>query len=809
MPDWFSQFQQPNSGDWFSKFQTIDIPEKPQLPELPSPFKQLPKFQPTVASKYEGPFSFDPLRRTLGANVGNFAAGMLSGPLASEETWASPYGKAGAVTGSLLDIAGMAKGASMLGGKLFKAKPKISKTKLASVDLTPSLKLPKEEASPIQLIKGSENAYIVGPNGEKVFNQPFIKFNNPNEIPKLEAPKTKPITISKPAPEERITAWYNSRRASDPAGLQVERQFADIDADGMGAIQAIESGDPKYSKVRQHLDTRYNIAKEAIPEIKYRKNYLPLLFDNTREEVDTAFKAIEEAKALTGIKVAKRPGFTLTRTLEDYEAGIAKGLKPKFSKPSQILGWYEQALIKGVEDRKLFEYLKSEKLLSSYKKEGWEYLDPNSFPKMGNKKQGNVYYAPEKIATAINNAIAPKKIPVFSKIANFSRFTKNVTLTGGVPKTGINWHTLVSIPARAATAQGLTHPIKGVKNLLRTLYYDVRPAAAQKVLDQKLGRTVYWQKHGMNLGAEGFWAGQEKAKKGLARLEDWFSHASFRQVIPATKIQIADDIQSGLIRKGVDPEEAADIVAEYTNTWFGGLNNPFRSQGVKDFLQIALLAPDWAETKYKITKGAAKALLTPGNPASQLYLNGVAAMAAGLGAAAGIRASMGGKMTPRRAGNIPLPALDMPGKQAEADPYGSAFESVEFPMRVLNKARSGDVGGVIEEIGTTAKNNTSIPMQKLVNLIIGEDYYGHPLRSKYGNEVETKELLANYAREILDMVTLQPIQAGVDYGVGNKLLNAEGSATGPEAAAQAFEIPIRWYRKPKPFQNALPKLQKP
>jgi len=39
-------------------------------------------------------------------------------------------------------------------------------------------------------------------------------------------------------------------------------------------------------------------------------------------------------------------------------------MKPKFTKPSQFLGGMRQALIKGVEDRKLFEYLKSEKLLS-------------------------------------------------------------------------------------------------------------------------------------------------------------------------------------------------------------------------------------------------------------------------------------------------------------------------------------------------------------------------------------------------------------------------------------------------------------
>jgi len=118
---------------------------------------------------------------------------VLSGPLASEETGLLHMVKLVPLLALCSILGGMVRGASMLGGKCFKAKPKISKAKLASVDLTPSLKLPKEEASPIQLIKVVRMLTSLDRDGEKVFNQPFIKFITHNEIPKLEAPKTKPL----------------------------------------------------------------------------------------------------------------------------------------------------------------------------------------------------------------------------------------------------------------------------------------------------------------------------------------------------------------------------------------------------------------------------------------------------------------------------------------------------------------------------------------------------------------------------------------------------------------------------------------
>jgi len=96
-----------------------------------------------------------------------------------------------------------------------------------------------------------------------------------------------------------------------------------------------------------------------------------------------------------------------------------------------------------------------------------------------------------------------------SKVAAPFRFTKNIALTGGIPGTGINWHTLVNMPARAYASAGLTHPIKGITRAAKALYYDINPKAATKALDKNPEAVADAIKSGLVVGAEGFWKGKD------------------------------------------------------------------------------------------------------------------------------------------------------------------------------------------------------------------------------------------------------------------------------------------------------------
>lgn len=134
--------------------------EIPQLPTLPSfkPSPIPPPILPPLAS-----LSFDPLRRILGQNIGNFGAGFLSGPFSSEETWASPYGKVGAIAGSLTGIGGLYKGGKALIGALRKARTVVPKVEILPPEVTPGFKRLAGLEEPRGFLGAAENPPIIPP----------------------------------------------------------------------------------------------------------------------------------------------------------------------------------------------------------------------------------------------------------------------------------------------------------------------------------------------------------------------------------------------------------------------------------------------------------------------------------------------------------------------------------------------------------------------------------------------------------------------------------------------------------------------
>lgn len=785
----------PNFGD--------NIPPSPTLPELPSPFKTLPKVQPTVDPGFT-PFApdFNPLRRSVGENAGNFIAGGLSGPMSSDQVWNSPYGKAGAILGSTVDAAGLATGA--IAGKralqrLISPAAEVAQEikPVASISNVIDKTIPAAE-SPIK-ITPIEQGWQVGKEGEKL---PLpAKLEMVKDIPKLEKPIKSPITIPEipkvvEDPKSVIVNWNNRRKASDLAGQSVKEQFSRLDSEGMDAIKNIESGDPAYKDVRDYLDTAYTRAKDSFSDIRYRSNYLPLLFNNSKKEVDAAFE---------GTHLTTNPGFTLKRTLDDYQAGIDAGLTPKFNKVSDILGWYEQALVKGGEDRKLFTYLKSNKLISTKPKDGWDYLDPTLFPKAGGQGQGRVYYAPKQVASDINTILRPNN-GVLAKIAKPFAWSKSMALTGGVPNTGLNWHGTVNIPWRAATSTGINQALK-------TYLYDFRPSAAEKFLTVNRSKSVDAVNHGLTLGAEGFWAGQgEKLRptndltltpvkrlvnQGLNaanHFEKWFADPTFKKIIPAVKLESWDKITQQFIKSGMAEKEAKTSAAQFVNNSYGGLNNPTRNKDLQNISQIFFLAPDWLETKYQLAKGSLRALKDPTSPVGQKYLKTSAKMAVLLASTNLMRRAITGKDAPTsgRVGNIPIPSLNQSGKRAnaEADPFGAAFDTVELPMRMANEIRKGK--SPLPVLGRFGRSNLSTGGQYLANQVTGSDMLGRPVyqffgnNSKFGSKVSNNDIVKNAISEIINLWLPQNIQAPIDY--------ATGRISGPESTAQALELPVRWYR---------------
>lgn len=576
--------------------------------------------------------------------------------------------------------------------------------------------------------------------------------------------------------KDRFEDWVFARNAADYEGLQKKKDFSDLDKMGIQGIFEIQSGN-NLKGVREYFNKKFQDVKTLIPDTKYRENYLPQLWSNTPEEIDMVFGKK---------KLSLRPSFTLERVIQDYQTGIDKGLKPKFDKVSDLVGWYEQRANKAIADREMYNYLKEAKLIKPTPKapRDWLSLDSDTFPLItGNANAGTTWSAHPDVAKAVNTFLMDdRKMNPLQKALQFTGETtshvKNVMLTGGIPKTGLNWHTAVSTPTRALVSDG-------IGRMLKNYYYDVVPGAAKSYLDDNLDTAIDAVKHGMGLGVEGFWANSLPQEKGIGRtIEGWFSDAAFKEILPAIKLQTWQKTWQSFAAKGMNIKEAKKAAAKFTNNAYGGIQNPERHRDVQNFLRTALLAPDWAETKLNLGKEAVKALRNPKDPVGQKYLKTVAGM---LGlfiseAALGTSVRNGIPSSSSRLTNIPMGTVE--GKDAEFVPSGTALDTVGIPIKAGINAAKGDPTSLFKMLG----NQSSPFMQLGGDLYSGEDALGNPLRNvRLGDNATTRELLLNNISNIMGYITPQPVQAGVDLAT---------KRIGPrEALTTATELPVRFYRR--------------
>jgi hypothetical protein len=626
-------------------------------------------------------------------------------------------------------------------------------------------------------------------------DKPKPKISQPK---KVSVPKETSESLSVPTIIETpknfkqvITSWYRNRKAADIEGRIIRNQFEKYRNLGLQGILDVQRTDA-YPDIRKYFDDLFDLAKQHGIEMDYVQHYLPQLWKNKPEEIYNIL-------ATRGIRVRSKPGFSLKRVIEDYETGIQLGLTPRFDNLPDLIGWAEQNVKKAIADKQLFNYLKAYKLVIPTEKAPatWRPLDPQYFPMIISKEGGGKSWsAPAHIARIINDRITPAS-GAFENLARTFRYAKNITLSGGVPWTGINWHGIVNMPYRAARAYGLTHPIEAAKGVSNQYLYAVWPKAAKRFLDNNLDHAKDYIKRGLTLGVEGFWSlvgtRENIPRTAIGRLWDnferAFSEVTFGYVIPATKLRYAMWQTNNLMKSGVPRDEAMEIASRAANNFFGGIEKALASREVENIKTLFLLAPDWFETKYQIGKNTARALLNPKSKEGQIYLNAAASALATMLIARQLRKMITGQEPPTlgRTGNIPIPALDLPGKVAEIDISGAAGEDIELPMRIIGDIMDGKVP--FDTLVRFARYNTSVIFGAVADMLAGEDIHGAQLRTygKFGRQIPRGEQLANITSVIANTFLPQPVQAGIDY--------ATGRLTGREAAAQALEMPVRWYRR--------------
>lgn len=584
-----------------------------------------------------------------------------------------------------------------------------------------------------------------------------------------------------PEVQDVFQKWVNERHATKVEGFLKNKEFADLDKQGMEGFFKVQAGDTtgKLGEVKKYFDDKFNTLKAAGIDFNYQKDYLPQQWDNSDAEVAQVF----------GRSLGTRPGFTLEKMIKDYKTGIAAGLKPKFKTVGQLVGYYEERANKALADKKMFEYLGKDGMFQPASKapQGWETIDADRFPKVKINVDGTdyvgTYKAPPNLAKAINNYLRDPQFGGLEAIANYVSRVKNITLNFGIPGTAINAHGINTLARHTLFGTG-SNP---VFRFITGAKYMVNAGSAEKYLDKNMVNAPAAVKNGLTMSAEDY-AGLGSQAENLAgqfskNWENAFGAPLFNKMIPALKLSSYEK----LVKDGMNPKDAAKLA----NNVYGGINweQMGRNRDFQNLLRSVILAPDWGETTLKLGGNFAKAI----NPLhkSQVANRYRAMMATFLASYVALnvanKATSGHYAYENEAGHtFQIEAgYTASGEKRYITPYGTAMDMVRIPYDIAKGLKEGDVS----VLWRTIRNRMSIPAGVALGAMTDTDYRGKAIgyrgTDKWGNEMPLKDRAVNIGSEALSLIGMPNI-------VRQVAMSATGQQGWEEGLAQGFEMPVRY-----------------
>lgn len=584
--------------------------------------------------------------------------------------------------------------------------------------------------------------------------------------------------------------WANARNASKLEGLKKSKQFGEFDNLGMDGIFEFQTGTgkEKFNAVKNYFDTRFDELKNAGVNTNYKNDYLPQIWNNTKEEIEKVFK-----KTLT-----KNPSFTMESVIKDYKQGMELGLTPKFEKLSELTAWYEQSTSKAIADKSFLKYLNDTKLILPETKAPRDWISlsegfPKFTQKVGNEIYSGAFKAEPELAKLINNYFADPTGPIDVAAKIFTRI-KNIGLSGGIPGTSLNYHGIVNIFRRDLVSS--TNP---VKTFFRDVKWMVNTKSASKYVEQNLDDAIFFQKHGLTITAED-WDKftKEISKNKFEQAENWWDKVMgdplFKRTLPAIKVDFAKKQYTDLL-KNFPEEEAAKLASKVTNDIFGGINldELGRAKEMQNFFRALFLAPDWSESNIRIGGGIVKGLISPNNPQYKAYRT-VAKNMIFFSVLENITNKiMSGhwmfQNEPGREFYIDTGTYTSEGKKRYFTSWGTAQDFWRVPSQVvMNIIKSENAGDVVNAFVSPIQNRFSLPVSAGIHLgITKKDYRGRPLYAdQWGNSLPVKQQVGGVLNEVLSGVGVPPqVRGPIDLAF---------ERTSPEEmVAQSLEAPVRYY----------------
>lgn len=588
-------------------------------------------------------------------------------------------------------------------------------------------------------------------------------------------------------------------QAAEMAGQKAAQAFTKYDVLG-GSVFDVVQKDKKnvFQDLRGYFDTRYKQLKDAGINFRYRENYLPQLWANEPGEV--------MAKLGKSFSTTGKGPFTLERVFETYAEGKKAGLTPRFEKLSDLVAWYEGKTEQAMAQKQFFDNLVDEGYLLPKSKipkslvSTWQAIDPRSFDydiafktADGKKIMSNKLYAPAPLAQAIDNYLKPNQ-GLGASLATAATESKNRVAIGGVPFTGIS-------------AQGhnvLTRFVLSGNNpfarALKGTEWVLNPRSAANYVQKNFDRALEWRQAGLTFATEekGVLSSRQPAgslvTKGVRKFDDFlertFADGLFKKVIPAMKIQVAEEIFSDLTKNGVAREEAMRTASRQANELLGGINYEMigRDKEFQNLARLMLFAPDWTETQIRLGKGMLESVAPKNwnNPAYKVYRTFARNYMASYASFAALNKALSGhwpwQNEPGQWFNLDTGTFTDDGQKRHVRVYGTATDFIRLPMDVASGIAQGDMSVA----GRIVRNRLSTPAGAAVSAVTNTDYLGRPItgEDQYGNPLSSVQSLQGIVRLVAGATLPNPVQEVAAL--------ASGNSSAEEAIMNSLELPLRY-----------------
>lgn len=640
----------------------------------------------------------------------------------------------------------------------------------------------------------------------------------------------KPIKSLSQGMQNAFGDWVNTRAATGVYGFLRFKEFKKYVDNGIKGILEFEKDASKFGDVKKYFDNMYQtlVKTGILKQDQYFKevNYLPLMFNNTKEEIIAAFERKRTGQPVEQIvgetveefekrrRLSMKPSFAFERVLSGYNEGVALGLTPKFGNIAELAQWYEQTARKAIADRNFFNTLVKNSWVVPSRKAPADWVELGTgFPRYTSRtKDGFLedrYAAPPEFANIINNYLSSRDEGIMASIGKFYDGVKQRLLTAGIPMTGINFHGFSTL-MRYTFGSG-KNPFTSVA---QGLYFMIRPKAALRRIEKSLEsvpeavksglvvsegslKKLLYNKEQLKKEFENEFKDKGYVTKNFGRLWNWYKEIVedplMEQVIPAYKIETWKNTYNTY--KAYMPDDLArKKAAEFTNNLLGGLNydEMGRSQEMRNLMKFVLLAPDWFETNATILKRTGQSLWDK-DKNFRAYRSFAANFIGSYVFFNGINKAMSGKYMwenePGQKFSINTGTTDEQGNTRYIQIYGTGVDFVRLPVDAIDGIVNEDYG-VLSRI---ARNRLSPLGSALVSLYSNTDYAGRPLfgADKFGNPM-------TFEQNVLGLSSVAGQFFGVPTILGEPVRNiAEQVITGKgqpleKTLVEAVDLPVRY-----------------